>query len=373
VKYMGSKRSMLQNGLGDLLVATARGARRFVDLFAGSGAVSIHMATNCAMPVLAVDLQQYSAVLSGAVLQRRCALPWERCWTNWHARAQNVYRMHRPPPLCNITRQVVDEFRTWSARKDTLPLTRAYGGHYFCPVQATWLDALRRTVPAEPPEQTVALAALLHVASKCAASPGHTAQPLQPGRSANPYIFEAWTKDVPSLTRTLFASLSQVFAQAGGLAQTADANDVAEHLRHTDLVFIDPPYSGVQYSRFYHVLESVATGDPGVVSGTGRNPEPVMRPQSRYSLKSEARKALSELLGRVAAKRARAVLTFPAHECSNGLSGDIVREVSREHFRVREQLVRGKFSTLGGANVEVGNGRAPRQPARELILSLNPR
>jgi adenine-specific DNA-methyltransferase len=364
---------MLLNGLGDLLATSVPQSRRFVDLFAGSGAVAIHIATKYEIPVIASDLQQYSAVLTGAILERRAALAWEDCWKEWHKRAQEIYRKHRPPTLLKVTRQAVMEFRAWSARRDTLPLTRAYGGHFFCPIQATWLDALRLTLPAARLERTVALAALLHVASKCAASPGHTAQPLQPGRAANPYIFEAWSKDVPALTEKLLASLSQVFAKQEGSAKIADANEAAGHIRGSDLVFIDPPYSGVQYSRFYHVLESVAVGEAGEVSGTGRNPQPDMRPQSSYSVKRGAQKALSGLLGKIADKGARAILTFPAYECSNGLSGDIVRELACEHFHVAEKHVYSKFSTLGGASMHVGNGRVARHHAQELILSLNPK
>ena len=58
MKYMGSKRSMLLDGLGDLLANNALKTTRFVDLFAGSGAVSIHVATKYEIPVIASDLQQ---------------------------------------------------------------------------------------------------------------------------------------------------------------------------------------------------------------------------------------------------------------------------------------------------------------------------
>jgi adenine-specific DNA-methyltransferase len=373
MKYMGSKRSMLLNGLGDILATSAPRAGRFVDLFAGSGAVAIHVATKYAIPVVASDLQRYSGVLTGAVLERKEALAWEEHWTTWYKRAEVVCRQYRPPKLEKVTKQVVIDFRAWSEHRDSLPLTKAYGGHYFCPVQATWLDALRQTLPAHKPARTVALASLLHVASKCAASPGHTAQPLQPGRSANPYIFEAWNRDVPGLTKSFFESLSGVFAKQEGIAKTADANKAADGLDESDLVFVDPPYSGVQYSRFYHVFESVARGSAGEVSGSGRNPEPKIRPHSEYSVKRGAKTALSGLLSKIAEKGARAILTFPAHACSNGLSGDIVRELSLQHFRITEKFVASKFSTLGGVNLEVGNGRAPRHSAQELILSLRPK
>jgi adenine-specific DNA-methyltransferase len=370
---MGSKRAMLLNGLGDLLADTAPTTKRFVDLFAGSGAVAIHVATKYEIPVVASDLQRYSAVLAGAVLERKTELEWEKIWTEWHASAKEVYSRQRPPKVNRVTKKTVEDFRDWSLRRRSLPLTKAYGGHYYSPVQAVWIDAFRATLPQQKPAQTVALAALLHVASRCAASPGHTAQPLQPGRNANTYIAEAWGKDVPTLNREFFSSLSKLYAKREGVTKTADANLAADDVQETDLVFIDPPYSGVQYSRFYHVLESVATGSPGDVSGSGRNPPPEMRPHSRYSIITGASKAFSELLSKLGTKGAKCIITFPAHECSNGLSGELVREIAREHFKVKEKLVQSKFSTLGGVSVEVGNGRTPRHAAEELILTLSPK
>jgi adenine-specific DNA methylase len=373
MKYMGSKRSMLLNGLGDLLAENAPVTTRFVDLFAGSGAVAIHVATKYAIPVFAFDLQQYSAVLTGAVLERQSELDGQRAWTAWHGRAKEIYDRVRPPAVDKVSIKRVDELREWSLRRRILPLTKAYGGHFFSPSQATWLDAYRFTLPTQKPVRTVALASLLHVASRCAASPGHTAQPFQPGRKANGYIAQAWAKDVPALNKEFFSGLSKVYAKKTGIAETADANMAADRVRESDLVFIDPPYSGVQYSRFYHVLESVAIGAPGEVSGSGRNPTPQMRPHSRYSIITGAKKAFSELLAKVGEKGARCIVTFPAHECSNGLSGDVVRDLAREYFKVKEKLVQSRFSTLGGVDVEVGNGRAARRAAEELILILSPK
>jgi adenine-specific DNA-methyltransferase len=364
---------MLLNGLGDLLAGATTETTRFVDLFAGSGAVAIHVATKYDVSVIASDLQQYSAVLAGAVLERQSELDCKRVWLDWYDRARKVRRRQRPPKLERVTKKSVQEFRDWCSHRSSLPLTKAYGGHFFSPVQALWLDALRTTVPQKKPARTVALAALLHVASRCAASPGHTAQPLQPGRKANGYIAEAWIKDVPTLTKESLEALSVLFAKRIGITNTSDANAAADTLQETDLVFLDPPYSAVQYSRFYHVLESVATGSAGEVSGSGRNPVPEMRPQSQYSIIKGADKALSELLNKIARKGARCIVTFPAHRCSNGLSGERVRALAHQYFNVAEKLVQSRFSTLGGADVEVGNGRAPRHVAEEMILTLSPK
>ncbi len=376
MKYMGSKRWMLQNGLGEMLAASRLDAKRFVDLFAGSGAVATHMARHFPVPVVAVDLQLYSSVLTGAIIQRKAVLLWEDVWTRWHASASRSVRSYRPPRAEKLTRGTVADFRNWCERRTALPLTKAYGGHYFGPKQAVWLDALRNSIPGEEPERTVALAALIHAASKCAASPGHTAQPFQPTRSARRFILDAWGKDIVALTKSSMADISKVFAHEVGFVQTADANDAANSTRADDLVFLDPPYSGVHYSRFYHVLESIASGKPGPVSGVGRYPHRSLRPQSLYSLKGKSADAMSDLLAKIAAKGASAILTFPAHECSNGLSGRLVLELARQHFHVKEKRVESKFSTLGGTRSErdkKGKGRTARQSAWELILSLTPK
>jgi hypothetical protein len=92
-------------------------------------------------------------------------------------------------------------------------------------------------------------------------------------------------------------------------------------------------------------------------------------------LKRESAGALENLLETVAARGAKAIVTFPDHECSNGLSGLAVREIARRHFRFREQFVVSRFSTLGGTGDERDDeaGRAARQAANELILVLEPR
>ena len=53
MKYMGSKITMLKNGLGQLLINQAITAERVVDLFTGAGFVAWYIAENTDKPVLA--------------------------------------------------------------------------------------------------------------------------------------------------------------------------------------------------------------------------------------------------------------------------------------------------------------------------------
>jgi adenine-specific DNA methylase len=375
MKYMGSKRAMLQNGLGELLDRESHGIARFADMFAGSAVVAGHVARKYPVSVVASDLQEFSAVLANAVISRDCAIDWRPIWHRWRQRAESKFHAHALPPFAKITKSSVQDIRTWCDTSSTVPITRAYGGHYFSLTQAVWLDSLRATLPSRQPENTVALAALIRAASQCAAAPGHTAQPFQPTRTAKPFLAEAWSRDVVQRTKAQFSLLAPVHAIVKGYATVCDAVDLAANLGERDLTFIDPPYSGVHYSRFYHVLETIAVGQCGEVSGTGRYPAPTLRPRSSYSLRSQSNSALNALFKQIAAKGASAVLTFPSHACSNGLSGDVVRDLAAQHFRITKQLVKSRFSSLGGTGVkrEGISSRNAQRSADELLLVLRPK
>jgi hypothetical protein len=149
-----------------------------------------------------------------------------------------------------------------------------------------------------------------------------------------------------------------------------DAVEVAKTLDAGDLVFVDPPYSSVQYSRFYHVLETVAHGRyNGAFLGVGRYPPIANRPQSRFSNTQDSLDAISELLSALKTTRCTVVLTFRRGSASNGLSGTRIRNLARRWFEVEDHsTVRGSFSTLGGNKQH----RDARQRSSEMILVLRP-
>lgn len=365
---------MLTNGLGKLLDAEIPSAKRFADLFSGSGAVASFVATRHQVPVLATDLQTYSRVLSAAVIERTEVVPSGKLLNQWFADAEKLFNsMPRPPKSGRLTRDVVEEARSWCEKQDELLVTPAYGGHYFSPTQALWIDALRSSLPSDEAWRAVALAALIEAASYCSASPGHTAQPFQPTRTAKPFLIEAWARELKPKIESTVISISTQHAKCRGAALVGRAEEIAEALGPKDLAFIDPPYSGVHYSRFYHVLETIATGHRESAIGVGRYPANSSRPKSDFSMKTTASDALEALFSVLSDRRVNAIVTFPDHECSNGLSGDSVCNLAREYFTVRRHVVTSKLSTLGGRSGDGGSGkeRAARLDAHELILQLS--
>jgi adenine-specific DNA-methyltransferase len=366
---------MLQNGLGTLVRSRARSAGRVVDLFSGSAAISWFVAENTRTPVLANDLQEFASVLARAVVSRTEALDPIQLGKQWFVEAEAQIWSSRAwyeakaieRSICTMKELVVKCRKFCGQRPEVGTIWSAYGGHYFSPSQALAIDALRSKIPREEPGRSVCLASLIIAASKCAASPGHTAQPLSPdAASGQKSIRDAWKNDPVLVTLRAFNDLCERFSNVRGEVRTLDALDLARTLNKDDLVIVDPPYSDVQYSRFYHVLETIAKGSCGEVTGRGRYPAFGLRPQSKFSKKSESEQAMRDLLESLADVGAGVIITFPSADCSNGLSGKRISEIAKDAFRVRSKIVTGKFSTLGGDN----QNRKSRLKSKELILSL---
>jgi len=374
MKYMGSKSGLLARGLGRIILEEAQQASRIVDLFCGSGAVSWFAAERTELPVLAIDLQQYAVVMARSVIGRTSVLDansivdeWFRevrrlreCSAAWRAGQELESRHHDVVELVHASRALCG----WAIEAG--PIWASYGGHYFSPSQAATIDMMLESLPDKEPLRTVCLAAVISSGSQCAASPGHTAQPFQPTPRAAPHLADAWARDPLGWARRALKQICVRSAATMGQASVADAVEVSSTLSPSDLVVVDPPYSDVQYSRFYHVLETIARGKVQHVSGAGRYPPLESRPQSSFSRPTKSRQALYALLARLSHSESTVILTFPAGKSSNGLSGDLVTEMSGSLFRVEKERILSRFSTLGGNN----HNRSARSELHELVLVL---
>ncbi|MDJ0357677.1 DNA adenine methylase [Paenarthrobacter sp. PH39-S1] len=374
---MGSKSVLLRGELGTLLLQEAQNSTRFIDLFSGSGSVGHYIAENTALPVVSVDLQHYSSVLAGCITERDAKLSQSDVVTSWTGAVHRsliddpLYEQLQEP-IARLGKATVMRARKKSSRfTEEHFITRDYGGHYFSPQQAYILDLLYSSLPSVADQRKIGLAAILHAASVCAAAPGHTAQPFQPTKKLLPYIKNSWTRDVIAICQKQVETLANRHATKIGKAIVADAISVAESLEPGDLVFCDPPYSAVQYSRFYHVLEGIALGGWPEVSGAGRAPARVLRETSDFSMKSQATEAMTELLETLRTSSCRVIITFPDADASNGLSARDIIHIAQEKWHVYDKYVDSVHSTLGGSSS--AGGRGGRRALQEVVLLLIPK
>jgi len=373
MKYMGSKKNMILNGLGNTFSEEINTQERIIDLFSGSAAVTWYLAENFHKKVVSVDLQKYSQILADSVLKRTSPINVQKLWDVWY---QNFSFNLKKHPLYNIAFSLDQHYHSiddWAyrarklcAEKNFGLVWKAYGGYYFSPLQALKLDLLLSSIPFNAPERYVAHASVIIAASKCSASPGHTAQPFKPNKTAGKFLEESWKKDPVRYAKQAFFYIGKKHSKVLGESFVMDALDFLDNLTEKDLVFIDPPYSGVHYSRFYHVLETIARIEVGAVSGAGRYPPQEERPFSTFSRKSESVKSFRYLIKKISEKGIGIILTYPFKECSNGLSGENVLEICSEFYSIKKKFVYSNFSTLGGN----GQNRLARNKVSEMILVL---
>jgi adenine-specific DNA-methyltransferase len=100
------------------------------------------------------------------------------------------------------------------------------------------------------------------------------------------------------------------------------------------LIYADPPYTDDQYSRFYHIFETLMLYDYPTVFGAGRYRS--RRYQTPFSQKAQAVPAFDRLARSAATTGADFVLSYP----SNGLihqAGSDPKDILRRHFRTVER------------------------------------
>jgi adenine-specific DNA-methyltransferase len=249
-------------------------------------------------------------------------------------------------------------------------LTLTYSHGYFGLLQAIDLDSIRYAIDKAYLENEItiedaqrSIAALLETASKICAAPGHFAQYLEP-HSGSAYkkirdcrLKNAWSIFTASLDRIVpfgnsnWRSKNRVFCE--------EASALIKDLRVSNLrpriIYADPPYSEAQYSRYYHVLESIVKYDYPSVFRKGRYRED--RFTTPFSLKKSVRSAFDSLAENSARLKADLVISYP----SNGLlfeAGESLSEILYAHYsEIKISKIDYKHSTLGGrhgiANSEV--------------------
>lgn len=355
MKYMGSKKYLLTNGLGKLIVEKSKNSNRFIDMFTGSGSVAWFAASKIHNKIIAGDIQEYAVILSEAVISRTKKFDFDILKIKW---------------LDKSRKEFVELTKNNSKIKLVPNIVRsAYGGYYFSPQQALIFDILLKNLPKAFPSKSIAKASLITAASQCVASPGHTAQPFKPTNGAIKFIMESWHRDPFLYAEKAAKNISSQFTKKKGKAILIDANELVKTVQEQDLVFLDPPYSGVHYSRFYHVLETIARGRKVKVSGEGRYPPTEERPTSKYSMSSFSKSTLDDLLKNLSIKKANVILTFPKGKASNGLSGRMVRTIAKKYFTIKQEEIKNRFSTLGGNSFT----RPARKSVNELVLYLEPK
>lgn len=392
---MGSKAGSL-GAIAAVVEQEHPGAMRVIDLFGGSGAVSLRFSES--RRVHFNDVQRFAATMGKALLLPLSEHRIET--TDLLARVDEL----AGPRLAEARKRIDEEVRASTRSGDGIEaLIQAqaerlggelegsgdwvpseyfehhYSRGYFSTKQAIYLDAIRNGIdeiaPAELDTARAAgprdvwIAALVSAASRIANSPGHTAQFLHARTAAGQRrTSEYWSRD---LLGTFAETVSRVTASTkhrspeNSVTATTDIRALtdAAPFESSDVVFADPPYSREQYSRYYHLLETICVNDRPRVRGAGLVRE--QRYRSPYSLRTEVQAAFTSLCQETLALGTPLIVTYP----TRGLleqSGGSLEETLARFGHVTRSLMTVNHSMLGSQ---------PRATAAvtETIYSVMPR
>lgn len=393
MRYMGTKRAIVSEVGRTINEISPAGP--VADLFCGVGAVTSALAP--AHPVVANDIMRFIAVSARARFTEQAKLPASevaramsgayiagmkalrdrfgaRAATEARAVAAGrveMTRFIRSAPHAGTVREF--EVPNLLHRPSDYFLISAYfSASYFGTRQAMELDALRYAIDHTTirASRVWMLTAWIAAAAALINAPGHTAQFLQPTTDEMYYrIRRSWARSAWETFLVRLDQLQSVGSREWRMANRitrADARAVIKlpACRRVALAYADPPYTKDQYSRYYHVYETMLEYDYPDSVGIGRYPS--NRASSNFSVKSTVVAAFSTLFRALSERAVPLVLSYP----DNGLlvqTGTSMAALLKGSFtRVTVKDIRIDHSTMGASRQQ------PTKPAVERIYVAYP-
>ena len=368
LNYLGSKLRLLDFIEENVSKVTPNDAG-VCDLFAGSGCVSYKLSRF--FPVVACDIQHYSKVICDALLQpstfteetvkafmseikdcksllRDAFTPFieleEKAIRNENLElltdivehgSLEVYNLEKTESkIAPVQNQVNEKLRkTGLMGKESL-ISRYYGGVYFSYNQAVQIDVIMNAIRHYPntADKNVLLAALLSTTSDIACTVGkHFAQPIKARDSKGKIkklVYNKAIKDKTVDVTTLFGEWLDKYVSLprGKYNNTIFQGDYMECLNmlpdNVRTVYADPPYTRDHYSRFYHVLETMALDDVPEIStvkihGSTHVSNGIYRKdryQSPFCIRSKAPKAFKEMFKAISSSGRNLLLSYSPYD-----------------------------------------------------------
>tara|TARA_Y100000389_G_scaffold125222_1_gene122587 strand:+ start:2526 stop:3518 length:993 start_codon:yes stop_codon:yes gene_type:complete len=166
-------------------------------------------------------------------------------------------------------------------------VSKNYGDKYFSKNTAKKIGFIREEIENKKyglnkREKSIALASLLYSADKIALTVGHYEVFHRQQKETQPFIY----------------SMIQPYKNTNVEIYREDSNKLVKKIKG-DIFYVDPPYNSRQYSRFYHVLETITKWDKPKLEGVAMKPP--TENASEYS-KTKAPVVFKDLINNIDAK-----------------------------------------------------------------------
>ncbi len=330
IKYMGSKRNILDFVVDSINEIRKSNEQRLYDLFAGSAIVS--GAFREIMPVTCNDIQTYSKIVGGIYLNN---YHWDKfpsdiidsIVSQIQERAkkfmddnQNIVFDYKKTLSFEEVYEMEEQQRSLINHSfNGLPhlFAKNFSGTYWSYKQCVWIDSIASIAIDNEYKDTfisdLIFGSLMFAMAYCSQSTGHYAQYRDIKEENVDDVLIYRKKSILPLFEKKLRSLKEYYdgsnnTNFGHKFTSLDYLDAIEKMENNSIVYADPPYQFVHYSRFYHALETLVRYDYPELKYKGRYRTD--RHQSPFCIRTQVKKAFSDLFEKVFEKESSLVLSY---------------------------------------------------------------
>lgn len=392
MKYMGSKRELLEE-IDKTLSRVMKEGDTLLDLFAGTCGVGSYFRDKYS--IYSNDVQTYSKCISKGLLEvSQFKLSsndvWNLLepnylknkvflegklkknlvvsdyfinlpkWTSKELKAYIDFQKIIPSPLSPKKAWISTKYKEHNTlNKNSFPFlqtTFLFSEMYFSLQQAIELDSLKYAIHMLDEEYSELKSALevslIHAYSYTSAGTGHFAQfrDLKTLSSVTD-VFQYRKRSVPDyfMRKTDEILQSSAISPYGKKSESfmLDYVDLLTNkkvMKKVSVIYADPPYSFMHYSRFYHAVENLCRYDYPNVKFKGRYRED--RHQSSFCVKSEVENAFDLLFSLASKSNKKPVLL--SYSKNGIIKLSIICDIARRHnYNIKLREINHRHSTMG--------------------------
>ncbi|MCT4583104.1 MAG: DNA adenine methylase [Flavobacteriales bacterium] len=327
---MGSKRNILDFVVEAIDDVLENENQRLYDVFGGSAVVS--GAYRNKLNVTCNDIQTYTSILAGTYLKN---YDWnnysvnllDEIITEAEAKVLRFKKANKDFKFDYSNSLTFQEIKKLEEKQQSLLnfgfngldhlFAKNFSGTYWSYEQCVWIDALSGVARSEKYRNTfiynAIMSSLMFAMSYCTQSTGHYAQYRDVNESNMKDILFYRRKEVLPLFKQKFNSLRETFHENNPNrfefeATQLDFSELLDNIEEGSIVYSDPPYQFVHYSRFYHALETLARYDYPEVKYKGRYRTD--RHQSPFCIKTKVKNAFETMFEKVFNANSTLILSY---------------------------------------------------------------
>ena len=375
MKYMGSKRELLDfiiSSINDLDIES----NWFCDLFSGTSVVGCSLKDEYNVQIN--DIQIYTSIFANTYLPNINKLinstELEKIKDRVLFYVDEFYRKY--PDLIfdynsidNYEKLTKLEIQQQNLIYSNFEIgfhlfVKYYSGTYWSYTQCVWIDSIRAVAEEYKGKSDyyIILSSLIYAMSYTSQSTGHFAQFRDVTESNMHDIMLYRIRDIWTYFEKKFLEiLNMVEATNRYTITTLDYLDCLRLIERNTIVYADPPYSSVHYSRFYHAIETLIRYDYPNVKYKGRYRED--RHQSPFGKKTEVKNAFGKLFKGVKNKNSHLILSYS----DNGMiTQDEIMEIGNS---IMGNQYKGDIQVKEYIHSKMGRSDIHSMGVNELIIS----